>query len=94
VNLEFGDMALTLQIISPSKPGHHLGGRTWWIYNFAVDDVNAEHRQLTSEGLAVIAPLESHPWGDRGFAVREPNGITFYIYCERKPGEDLRQNYR
>jgi uncharacterized glyoxalase superfamily protein PhnB len=39
-------------------------------------------------------PLEDHPWGDRGFAVMDPNGIQLYIYTETKPSEEFKQYYK
>jgi uncharacterized glyoxalase superfamily protein PhnB len=38
-------------------------------------------------------PLEDHPWGDRGFAVADPNGITLYIFSEIAPSEEFKQYY-
>ena len=94
VNLEFGDPSSTLQFMSPRQPEHLLSSGAGLIYNFAVDDVDREHERLTGEGLEVVVPLEDHPWGDRGFAVRDPNGISLYLYSEREPDEEFRQYYR
>lgn len=94
VNLEFGSPTASLQFMSPTQPEHQLSSGAGLIYNFMVDDVDAEHQRLTSDGLAVIVPLENHPWGDRGFAVQDPNGITLYIYSEREPTEEFRQYYK
>ena len=94
VNLEFGNPASTLQFMSATQPEHKLSSGEGLMYNFTVDDVDAEHSRLISEGLTVIVPLEDHPWGDRGFAVQDPNGITLYIYSEREPAEEFRQYYR
>jgi uncharacterized glyoxalase superfamily protein PhnB len=64
------------------------------MYNFSVDDVDQEFIRLTEEGLSPIMPLEDHPWGDRGFAVQDPNGITLYIYSEREPNDEFKQYYK
>lgn len=48
------------------------------MYNFAVEDVDQEYKALIEAGLSVIMPLEDHPWGDRGFAIQDPNGISLY----------------
>ena len=89
VNLEFGDKSSTLQFMSPQQPEHQLSSGAGLIYNLAVDDVDEEYRKLTEAGLAVVVPLEDHPWGDRGFAIQDPNGISVYIYTERKPAEEF-----
>ncbi len=41
-----------------------------------------------------IMPLEDHPWGDRGFAIQDPNGITLYIYSDREPSEEFKQYFK
>jgi len=94
VNLEFGDNSSSLQFMSPQQPEHQLSNSAGLIYNFAVEDVDQEFKELTDAGLTPIMPLEDHPWGDRGFAVEDPNGITLYIYSEREPSEDFKQYYK
>jgi uncharacterized glyoxalase superfamily protein PhnB len=93
VNLEFGNSA-TLQFMSPQQPEHQLSNADGLIYNFAVDNVDDEYRNLTAAGLAVVVPLEDHSWGDRGFAIQDPNGISLYIYSEREPDEEFKPYFR
>ncbi len=94
VNLEFGSESATLQFMSPQQPEHRLSSGDGLIYNFMVDDVDSEYRRLTGAGLVVVVPLEDHPWGDRGFAVQDPNGISLYLYSEREPSEEFRQYFK
>jgi uncharacterized glyoxalase superfamily protein PhnB len=94
VNLEFGSPASTLQFMAATQPEHRLSDSAGLMYNFSVENVDEEHQRLTSEGLKVVMPIEDHPWGDRGFGVQDPNGITLYIYTERDPSEEFRQYYR
>jgi uncharacterized glyoxalase superfamily protein PhnB len=94
VNLEFGNPASTLQFMSPTQPEHQLSSGAGLIYNFTVDDVDQEYLRLTKEGLKVVVPLEDHPWGDRGFVVKDPNDISLYIYSLREPSEEFRQYYK
>jgi len=63
-------------------------------YNLCVAEVDAEFAALTAAGLVPLMPLEDHPWGDRGFAVQEPNGIVLYIYSEREPSPEFKQYYK
>lgn len=60
------------------------------IYNFEVGDVDYEYARLTESGLEVVMPLEDHPWGDRGFSINDPNGISLYIYSVREPDESFK----
>ena len=92
VNLEFGKGA-SLQFMTP-QPDQPVCNPAGLTYNFSVSDVDAEFQLLTAAGLAPIMPLEDHPWGDRGFAVQDPNGVVLYIYSEREPSPEFKQYYK
>ena len=94
VNLEFGNKSSTLQFMSPQEPEHQLSSGAGLIYNFSVDNVDQEYKRLTEAGLAVVVPLEDHPWGDRGFAIQDPNGISLYVYSAREPSEEFKQYFK
>lgn len=94
VNLKFGSEYCTLQFMSPQQPEHTLCNPAGLIYNFLVDDVDNEHQQIVADGLEPILPIEDHPWGDRGFAIQDPNGITLYLYSEREPSKEFKQYYK
>jgi hypothetical protein len=44
-----------------------------------VDDVDAEYRHCTEEGLDVTWPPTDHPWNVREMHVRHPDGHVFRI---------------
>lgn len=94
VNLQFGSESSTLQFMSPQQPEHQLSNSAGLMYNFSVDDVDLEYKRLTDAGLEVIVPLEDHPWGDRGFAIPDPNGISLYLYSDREPAEAFKQYFK
>jgi len=94
VNLQFGSPERSLQFMSPQAEEHRLADPRGLIYNFCVADVDAEHARLTAAGLEPVVPLEDHPWGDRGFGISDPLGITLYLYSERKPSKEFEQFYR
>ena len=94
VNFQFGNKTSTLQFMSPQQPEQPLGSSTGLMYNFAVEDVNHEYEKLTEAGLAVIVPLEDHPWGVRGFAIQDPNCISLYIYSEREPSDKFKRYFK
>jgi uncharacterized glyoxalase superfamily protein PhnB len=73
VNMQIGKETSELQFMAPREPGPPACNPAGLMYNFAVDDVDAEHVRLTAAGLTPIMPLEDHPWGDRGFAILDPN---------------------
>jgi catechol 2,3-dioxygenase-like lactoylglutathione lyase family enzyme len=43
---------------------------------FVVDDVDAECARLIAEGVAIATPLQTEPWGERFFQIRDPNGVV------------------
>ncbi len=94
VNLEFGKQTSGLQFMAPQQPGQPTINPAGLTYNFAVDDVDLEYSKLTEAGLTPVMPLDDHPWGDRGFAVQDPNGVTLYIYSDREPSEEFKQYHK
>ena len=62
--------------------------------NFKVADVDSEHQKLIGAGLKEVMPLDDHPWGDRGFSIHDPIGITLYIYSDREPSEEFKHYYK
>jgi catechol 2,3-dioxygenase-like lactoylglutathione lyase family enzyme len=64
------------------------------VLNLLVDDADTVHNRLTEAGLATMIALEDHPWGDRGFAVQDPNGISIYLYEDREPSPEFKQYYK
>ena len=94
VNLEFGNKLSTLQFMSPQQLEDELSSGAGLKYNFSVVNVDEEYQRFTEAGLEAIVPLEDHPWGDRGFAIQDPNGISLYIFSEREPSEDFKQYFK
>ena len=92
--MRFGKETSELQFMAPQEPQQPVCNPAGLIYNFCVDDVDTEHDRLKAAGLAPVMPLEDHPWGDRGFAILDPNGVTLYIYSDREPSEEVKQYYK
>ena len=94
VNLQIGKETSPLQFMAPQEPGPPVCNTAGLMYNFLVADVDAEYKRLAGEGLVPVMPIEDHPWGDRGFSVLDPNGVTPYIYSDREPAEEFRQYFK
>jgi uncharacterized glyoxalase superfamily protein PhnB len=94
VNMEFANSGATLQLMSPQLPNQSVCNGNGLILNFEVDDVDMEHERLIKLGNTPIMPLENHPWGDRGFAILDPNGITLYIYTTEEPSDEFKQFFK
>lgn len=41
-----------------------------------VDDVDSLYRELKEKGVPIKIELRDEPWGDRHFAIEDPNGIA------------------
>ena len=93
VNLCIGTEGPSIQFMSPQGDMPSFNGKGVTL-NFKVDDVDAEYARLTRAGLDVVMPLEDHPWGDRGFSVTDPIGISLYIYSDREPSEEFRAYFK
>lgn len=94
VNLEFENPSATLQFMSPQQPHHKLSKSDGLIYNFKINGVDEVYERFLNEGLQITVPLEDHPWGDRGFAIQDPNGISIYLYEDREPSPEFKQYYK
>ncbi|EYB69595.1 hypothetical protein DEIPH_ctg004orf0116 [Deinococcus phoenicis] len=46
---------------------------------FVVDDIDAEYTRLQAEGVPVVTPIETEPWGERYFQVSDPNGVMVQL---------------
>lgn len=72
-------------IVRPKGPSSHLWddrppqGACMVI---EVVDVDALHRRSVERRLPVTQGLTDQSWGHRSFCVREPNGLTLYLFSE------------
>jgi catechol 2,3-dioxygenase-like lactoylglutathione lyase family enzyme len=55
------------------------------IVAFVVDDLDAELRRLTDEGVPVTLPLREEEWGERLFQVTDPNGVVIELVEWKTP---------
>ncbi len=94
VNLQFGEEISELQFIAQQESVPPACNPAGLMYNFCVEDVDAEHNRLKDEGLVAVMPLEDHPWGDRGIAILDPNEVTLHIYSDREPSDEFKQYVR
>lgn len=49
---------------------------------FVVDSIaaiDAEYQRLQDEGVDIVTPIETEPWGERYFQVADPNGIVIQL---------------
>lgn len=46
---------------------------------FVVDDIDAEYERVQREGVPIVTPIETEPWGERYFQALDPNGIVIQL---------------
>ena len=69
------------KVYSPSLPqGVNLA--------FEVEDVENWYQRAQTRNLVVQHELAEFNWGQRGFALQEPNGLIVFIYSPIVPGLD------
>jgi|SRR5690554_1969641 len=50
-----------------------------------VDNVDKVYEELKGKGVEIIIDLRDEPWGDRHFAIQDPNGIGIDIVTYSAP---------
>jgi uncharacterized glyoxalase superfamily protein PhnB len=55
---------------------------------FVVDDIDAEYERVRSEGADIVTPIETEPWGERFFQMRDPNGVIIQLVEWVEASED------
>jgi uncharacterized glyoxalase superfamily protein PhnB len=48
-----------------------------------VDDVDATYERVRATGAPVDGPPSDKPWGDRSFALADPQGVRVYLFSPR-----------
>ena len=52
-----------------------------------VENVDEIYQQLKDKGVSIEIEIRDEPWGDRHFAIKDPNGIGIDIVTYTKPEE-------
>ena len=73
-----------LSFLTPDHPSQQplfqpaFGGNGVYL-TIEVADVDAEYDRITALGVPVAIPIRNEPWGDRHFALTDPNGVGIDI---------------
>jgi uncharacterized glyoxalase superfamily protein PhnB len=44
-----------------------------------VNDIDDQYERLRAEGVSIVTPIETEPWGERYFQMRDPNGLIYQL---------------
>jgi catechol 2,3-dioxygenase-like lactoylglutathione lyase family enzyme len=83
--LAAGAGVIEVQFLSRRKPLEHVwDDRPPQGAFMAIEtgDLEAVYRTACERGLAIQQAMTSQPWGHRSFCLREPNGLTLYIFSQ------------
>lgn len=53
-----------------------------------VDDVDSLYQELKKKGVDIKIDIRNEPWGDRHFAIQDPNGVGIDIVKYSPPAEE------
>lgn len=63
------------------------------IFSLEVDDVDAAYSQVLDKALDIVLELRSEDWGQRHFALKDPNGVNIDVVQAFEPTEEYAQGY-
>ncbi|MEV6774315.1 VOC family protein [Nocardia sp. NPDC051030] len=66
-----------LSTFKPERIAGHAGQGTLVV--FVVEDIDAEYERVRGEGVEIVTPIETEPWGERYFQTVDPNGIVIQL---------------
>lgn len=61
------------------KPAAVAGRADGLLVVFTVADIDGDYARLRSERVEIVTPIETEPWGERYFQMRDPNGIVYQL---------------
>jgi uncharacterized glyoxalase superfamily protein PhnB len=77
---EAGAHLIFLQTGLPTfKPASAAGRADGVLVVFTVEDIDADYARLQGEGVEIVTPIETEPWGERYFQMADPNGVTYQL---------------
>jgi uncharacterized glyoxalase superfamily protein PhnB len=69
-------LATGLPTFKPASAAGHADGL---LVVFTVDEIDAEYARLEGEGVTIVTPIETEPWGERYFQMTDPNGVVYQL---------------
>lgn len=71
----------TISFLKPDHPSQHkifhqkFSGQGIYL-TFEVDKVDEWYNRLMQKKVTIVFPIKDEPWGDRHFAIVDPNGVS------------------
>jgi uncharacterized glyoxalase superfamily protein PhnB len=61
------------------KPASAAGPADGLLVVFTVDQIDDEYARLQEEGVTILTPIETEPWGERYFQMADPSGVVYQL---------------
>lgn len=61
------------------QPAAAAGAADGLLVVFTVDDIDEQYERLRGEGVEIVTPIETEPWGERFFQMSDPNGVVYQL---------------
>lgn len=61
------------------KPATMAGAASGLLVVFTVEDIDGDYARLQAEGVQIVTPIETEPWGERYFQMADPNGVIYQL---------------
>lgn len=58
-----------------------------------VSDVDAVYAKVKAMGIPIEMDIRDEPWGQRHFAILDPNGIALDFLTQKEPSEEYKAQY-
>ncbi|WP_223626974.1 VOC family protein [Microbacterium sp. EST19A] len=74
--------------LSTFKPASAAVNAAGLLVVFTVDSIDEDYARLQGEGVTIVTPIETEPWGERYFQMTDPNGIVYQLVQWVEPTEE------
>ena len=92
------DSGIQVAFMLPNQPSQPDIFKTQYngnglIFSLEVEDADQAYSYATSNSLDIALDLRSEEWGQRHFAIKDPNGILVDIVQATEPTEEYKSGY-
>lgn len=88
---------IALGFMTPDHPTNPPGPEVFdgkgMIVTIQVEDAAADCAALKAQGVRIFYDLHDEPWGQRRFALRDPNGVIVDVVQQTQPAEGWWDKY-
>lgn len=65
--------------LSTFKPASAAADAAGLLVVFTVERIDEDYARLQADGVTIVTPIETEPWGERYFQMMDPNGVVYQL---------------